>query len=98
MHKIYNNFIIFHYSVCKTKDGPTAGGKACVFPFSFDGVTYNGCPSWPADASETWCSTKVDTAGNHVTGGGNFGFCSADCPSNTGSLLSKYFVNCKMSF
>jgi len=71
--------------VCKTKDGPTAGGKACVFPFSFDGVTYNGCPSWPADASETWCSTKVDTAGNHVTGGGNFGFCSADCPSNTES-------------
>ena len=68
---------------CITEDGPTTGGKACIFPFVFDGVEYDGCPPYPADASETWCSTEVDSYGNHVAGEGEFGYCSEDCPKYT---------------
>ena len=62
---------------CRTKDG-----KKCKFPFKYEGETYTGCPVDPYEASETWCSTKVDQDGNHVEVGQNYGFCIEDCPKH----------------
>jgi len=60
-----------------TSSGPAAG-QACVFPFTFSGVTYNSCADWiygGQAAGTTWCSTKVDSSGVHVNNEGNYGFC-----------------------
>jgi len=62
----------------------TNGGKnpfaPCVFPFTYDGVTYFGCPKDLFEADKRWCSTKTDSKGNHVTGQNEYGFCSPNCP------------------
>jgi len=63
-----------------TKDSP-ASEKECIFPFTFNNFTYNGCPLDPTDETKTkrWCSTEVDETGNHVTGGDNYGYCTKGC-------------------
>jgi len=73
---------------CRTSGGPAGAGVQCQFPFSHKGVTYNGCPVDPYEQDERWCSTKVDGQGEHVSGGGHYGFCDSGCPkhkSTTGS-------------
>ena len=59
--------------------GPDAN-KECVFPFKFDGITYNECiyKGNKANETEPWCSTKTNSNGNHVSGQGNWGFCSSE--------------------
>jgi len=64
---------------CRTIGGPDPG-QSCVFPFKFQGKIYNECPFDPDDQSKTWCSTKVDSNGNHVVGQKKWGHCSALCP------------------
>jgi len=68
---------------CRVIQGPAAG-KQCVFPFSFNGVTYNGCPTWSFGGSnqgKRWCSTKT-VNGVHDNGNGHYGFCSNNCPND----------------
>ena len=64
---------------CQTVGGPDPG-KSCIFPFKFQDKIYNECPFDPDDQSKTWCSTKVDSNGNHVVGQKKWGHCSASCP------------------
>jgi len=64
--------------LCQTKSGPSPN-QPCIFPFTWNGKTYNGCPIDPEDSSERWCSTKVDSNGNHITGQGNWGHCNSKC-------------------
>ena len=73
---------------CTTTNGPDLN-KPCVFPFKFDGVTYNYCTtaSNDPDDDKAWCSTKVDEFGRHVGGQGNWEKCdpkfqSKLCQSN----------------
>ena len=45
-------------------------GVECIFPFTYGGITYNSCTY---DYSRVfqyfpWCSTKVDTFGEHLAG------------------------------
>ncbi len=68
------------YKSCVTKGGPAGSGVKCQIPFVFKGIQYWGCPVDLVDASETWCSTKVDDKGNHITGIDAYGFCSSSCP------------------
>ena len=35
--------------------GGNAGGGRCVFPFTYDGVTYSGCTDVAHD--KPWCAT-----------------------------------------
>ena len=77
---------INHLIRCVTVSGPDTG-SACVFPFTFNSVTYVSCAEWVyggINQGEKWCSTKVDTSGVHVNGEGNYGFCpnSAQCTTS----------------
>merc|ERR1712080_62796 len=70
-------------SSCVTDSGP-AVGAACVFPFTWAGETYTSCTPWIYGGTfqgRNWCSTKTDSEGNHVNGGGNFGYCPDSCVS-----------------
>ena len=49
----------------------------CVFPFKFGNRIHNTCTTIDGDATP-WCSTQVDTSGNHVAG--NWEYCKSNCP------------------
>ena len=67
-------------SGCMTVDGEDPN-QQCVFPFNFDGVTYDGCifvgTAYPGE-TRPWCSTQTDGNGDHVMGQGKWGYCSAE--------------------
>merc|ERR1711962_1210080 len=54
----------------------TTNGQACVFPFTFNGVTHNQCTL--SGYTTPWCSTQTDGSGNHISG--NYGDCASSCP------------------
>jgi hypothetical protein len=45
---------LFSYLECQTLQS-----KACVFPFSYQGVTYNTCTDTGSDNGAAWCATEV---------------------------------------
>ena len=47
---------------------PTDRNKPCVFPFKYEGTTYNECAEHDAGDGEMlkWCSTQVFTSTNHA--------------------------------
>ena len=51
-----------------------------MFPFRYNGVSYNTCTLQEADDNKPWCSTLVDDNNNHVPGGGHYGNCGRKCP------------------
>ena len=54
----------------------TVDGQQCVFPFRFNGFTYNEC-TWHY-STYPWCSTQVDNdTGRHI--GGTKGACGVGC-------------------
>jgi len=62
---------------CITTSGPSAG-KRCIFPYTFNGVKCQGprCCNLDNDAKGSWCSTKVDANGVHVSGGDHWAYCA----------------------
>jgi len=54
----------------------TTSGRACVFPFTYQGVVHNSCTL--SGFPNPWCSTLTDGSGTHITG--NFGDCASNCP------------------
>merc|ERR1719516_890200 len=55
----------------------TTSGEPCVFPFNFQGVSYNGCTT--NGGSQPWCSTNTDALGSHMYG--YWGNCDTNtCP------------------
>ena len=55
--------------------GPSSN-HTCIFPFVFNDITYNECTH---DEDGFWCSTKVDSNGNHIGKQGNWGICGQKC-------------------
>ena len=53
-----------------------------MFPFRYNGVSYNTCTLHQADNNKPWCSTLVDENKNHVPGGGHYGDCGPKCPTD----------------
>ncbi len=81
--------------------------KPCIFPFTYEGVTYNNCTVANDPDNMPWCSTKVDEDGNHVKAGRYWGHCDPDCNEISAKEKpefafvtkgQKYFLNsCKNS-
>ncbi len=53
--------------------------KPCIFPFTYEGVTYNNCTIVNDPDDKPWCSTNLDEDGNHVVSGRYWGHCDQDC-------------------
>ena len=60
----------------------TYTGRQCVFPFGYQGKTYNGCTIADAPDNKKWCSVQVDSDGNHIGGRGLWGHCGGDCKTD----------------
>ena len=76
--------------VCETNGGDDAN-QQCVFPFSYEGVTYEDCTSVGNNGTD-WCSTEVDENGEYVSG--KWGNCGSGCIKDNDALLlgnKKYF-------
>ena len=58
--------------------------KACIFPFMFQGVSYDHC-AWSGNGSVYHCSTKNDKDGNMVKKGN----CGPSCPLPEGEERCK---------
>lgn len=65
--------------VCLTSLDSKDPEKECVFPFTYNNFTYNGCPTDPEDETKRWCSTKTNKKGVHVTGSNSWGYCTTGC-------------------
>ena len=65
-----------------TIGGPSKN-KKCIFPFTFDGITYTSHKGCAHNKGGHWCSTKVDINGNHIGNRGNWGFCGSACIKGT---------------
>merc|ERR1712113_278832 len=66
---------------CLTDSG-NRPGIPCIFPFVYSGKVYNQCAEWVhggENEGKFWCSTKVDNFDRHITGQGQYGFCSSTC-------------------
>ena len=57
-----------------TTGGSVPEGSACVFPFTFDGVTYNECTDVSNDSTE-WCALESDYAWVDASNPGLWGNC-----------------------
>ena len=74
---------LFIIQGCATKDGPDAN-KACVFPFQYDGTSYNNCTT--KDHDQLWCATEVDADGDYIDG--QWGNCNSNCGTSKTSFVS----------
>ena len=67
---------MYNGTVCKPEDGSdtkpcyngpcctTNSGENCVFPFTYDGITYDKCiEDCEENDDEGWCATEVDSNG-----------------------------------
>ena len=70
----------------------------CVFPFRYNGVSYSQCTLVEAEDNKPWCSTLVDSNGDHVSGGGHYGDCSPKCPLPGTQTLHKKNLLLRLSF
>jgi len=72
-----NNYSDYSLDGCIPFRGP-GKGKPCIFPFKFTRTnkTYHSC-TYDTEM-EPWCSTKVNSRGEHLTG--NWGQCPDSCP------------------
>ena len=60
--------------MCKTIGGDVANAE-CVFPFRYKNNLYNKCTK--AGGTKEWCSTEVDSNGDHKWG--KWGYCDSKC-------------------
>ena len=62
----------------------------CIFPFKYKGIIHHYCPTSVNENGTTssWCSTLVDSSGEHVAGAENWGNCEPACqiPCNKNSF------------
>jgi hypothetical protein len=63
---------------CLTTNDSTDPNKPCIFPFKFNDVVYEGCPTDLKDKNKRWCSTESNE--NNVENSEKWGYCSGYCP------------------
>ena len=52
--------------------------KNCIFPFKYEGKTYNKCTKDNSENGKSWCAFKVNRAGVAVNG--KWADCNEGCP------------------
>ncbi len=86
-----------------TRSSPQPNAR-CRFPFKYKGITRYGCIDEQDPDGRFWCSTQVDSNGNHVTGKGFWGYCRTEClvsdpfQSESIILMLTFFFVLIMSF
>ena len=50
---------------CVTASDSKVPDTPCVFPFTHEGVLYEGCPTDPVNKTRRWCLTKTDENGRY---------------------------------
>ena len=69
--------------------------KPCVFPFKFRNKKFDGCTQEFDETGAAWCSTRVTSEGEHVSGAGEWGYCNTECRvTSTWSTWSSCSVTC----
>ena len=51
--------------------------KPCQFPFIFKGRLFEKCTNYTDKEGKRWCSTNVNSDGNHITNMRYWGYCNA---------------------
>ena len=59
-----------------SSDCKTLKGNSCVFPFIYDGETYNCCTVKDSYKGASWCATEVNEDGEVLEG--KLGNCEED--------------------
>ena len=69
-------------STCRTTNEPGSNAKnaSCQFPFTIGDHTFDACTTEKDPEGKLWCSTKVDSNGDHVRG--HWGHCEENCQTD----------------
>ena len=67
---------------CMTKSRGNIPPKPCKFPFKLNnGNVHDSCTTDQDPDGKLWCSTKVNSNGDHVRG--HWGYCGENCQTDT---------------
>jgi len=76
-----------------TRRGPCTGnGKKCIFPFKYNGNTYNSCTK-AGNSGKAWCPHKLDSGGVVIKG--KWADCDPGCQG--GSSVSRSSKNSRFT-
>jgi hypothetical protein len=85
---------MFSFSdACSVSEEGTGETKPCIFPFNYNEQTFTGCTTVNDRDYKAWCSTEVDSDGNHVLSGGFWGHCGPECENLTTKLQAKMLLD-----
>ena len=83
---------LFYKKVCR-KSCRTISEVRCVFPFNYDGQTYQACTDTD-NGGIPWCSTQVDGNNNHVDG--EWGTCGDTCDGTGKKIKIEKLIQSKI--
>ena len=90
-----NQALFSNFSKGQKDNCQTVEGKKCVFPFVYNGNTYNGCTIDESVDDLAWCATGVDR--NRKVYDEAWGDCKSGCPGYGGNenifLIISYFID-----
>ena len=74
---------------CKT----IGSDKPCIFPFKYEGSTYNRCTRKDSENNRPWCATKVNKEDDNHVIDKQWGDCTDGCPGTgcKGDNFNFYF-------
>ncbi len=90
-------FVVLSLTCAKTKVDGTEVKKPCVFPFTFNNVTYNECTKNHDEFSKPWCSTKVGPSGEHLQNNGHWGHCVLGINIINSNFIQKFSRFCSIN-
>jgi len=72
------HYIYIVGSPCLANQGSKIVNQPCIFPFTYQGLTYNDCTT---DGDKIpWCATATDKNGHLILD--QWGYCSNECQTN----------------
>ena len=91
-----NQALFCNFSAGQKDNCQTVEGKNCVFPFVYNGNTYNGCTIDESFNGLAWCATSVDRNRKIYHAYEAWGDCKPGCPGYVGKenifLMILWFI------